>query len=179
MFRSIESVLDLVLWVFYVRLFNWVPGGIKNKSYAPAFLCSWKHHILCTFTKGNFCFLQPTHTIALEKLPLVRNVFVVWLDSKVSWLKYWITQLFVFSISYQAMMDPDPLKRPSAREILENPIFDKLCPVSKSQSKSKQWKNLKMALVFLLLAFPGLLRVPFWDYTRLHIVPTFCKVLAI
>ncbi|KAJ3683327.1 hypothetical protein LUZ60_013554 [Juncus effusus] len=37
----------------------------------------------------------------------------------------------------KAMMDPDPVKRPSAREILMHPIFDKLCFVSTKDDKFK------------------------------------------
>jgi wee1-like protein kinase len=34
------------------------------------------------------------------------------------------------------MVDPDPIRRPSAKELVENPIFDKVQRNLKSQAKA-------------------------------------------
>jgi hypothetical protein len=35
-------------------------------------------------------------------------------------------------IFIQAMIDPDPVKRPSARELVENPIFERVLRTAKN-----------------------------------------------
>lgn len=113
-------IIHLLYYQYFYNLVKFISSTLKLQY------LSLRHPAITSFKSGRLFICTKIIVIIFMSNIYVLFVLLIFIFiSSFLVLKVLICNFNLLVLVIQVMMDPDPVKRPSARELVENPIFCK------------------------------------------------------